>query len=99
MVGHGLGRQILHGVFLPKRHATRFQCGAQLLAIEALLLAHEHLLRVMGLVERLGDTGDVPAPRKSTEVGAIFDELDTLLERTTALTEHTAAMIDELRRE
>jgi len=64
-----------------------------------LLLAHEHLLRVVGLVERLSDTGDVPAPRKSTEVDSIFDELDTLLERTTALTEHTAAMIDELKRE
>ncbi len=64
-----------------------------------LLLAHEHLLRVVGLVERLSDTGDVPAPRKSAEVDAIFDELDTLLERTTQLTEHTAAMIDELKRE
>ncbi len=64
-----------------------------------LLLAHEHLLRVVGLVERLSDTGDVPAPRKSSEVDAIFDELDTLLERTTQLTEHTAAMIDELKRE
>ena len=64
-----------------------------------LLLAHEHLLRVVGLVERLSDTGDVPAPRKGAEVDAIFNELDTLLERTTQLTEHTAAMIDELKRE
>lgn len=64
-----------------------------------LLLAHEHLLRVVGLVERLSDTGDVPAPRKTSEVDSIFDELDTLLERTTHLTEHTAAMIDELKRE
>jgi hypothetical protein len=51
------------------------------------------------LVERLSDQGDVPAPRKSDEVDSIFDELDTLLERTTQLTEHTAAMIDELKRE
>ncbi len=64
-----------------------------------LLLAHEHLLRVVGLVERLSDTGDVPAPRKIAEIDAIFDELDTLLERTTQLTEHTAAMIDQLKRE
>ena len=62
-----------------------------------LLLAHEHLIRVVGLIERLSDTGDVPAPRKATEVDSIFTELDTLLERTTQLSEHTATMIDDLK--
>lgn len=62
-----------------------------------LLLAHEHLIRVVGLIERLSDTGDVPAPRKTNEVDSIFSELDTLLERTAALSEHTATMIDGLK--
>jgi hypothetical protein len=62
-----------------------------------LLLAHEHLLRVMRLLDRLADEGDVPAPRRAAEVDAIFGELDTLLERTDALTQHTTAMLGELK--
>jgi hypothetical protein len=61
-----------------------------------LLLAHEHLLRVVALVDRLGNEGDVPAPRKPEEVDAIFLELDTLLDRTSELTEHTAQLLEEL---
>jgi hypothetical protein len=61
-----------------------------------LLLAHEHLLRVVALIERLGNEGDVPAPRKADEVDAIFLELDTLLDRTAELTEHTAQLLEEL---
>lgn len=61
-----------------------------------LLLAHEHLLRVVSLVDRLGNEGDVPAPRKPEEVDAIFVELDTLLDRTSDLTEHTADLLEEL---
>jgi hypothetical protein len=61
-----------------------------------LLLAHEHLLRVMTLVDRLGNEGDVPPPRRAEEIDAIFFELDTLLDRTSELTEHTAALLEEL---
>ncbi len=64
-----------------------------------LLLAHEHLLRVVALVDRLSHHGDVPAPRRPAEVSAVFDELDTLLERTAELTEQTVKMLDELKKE
>lgn len=62
-----------------------------------LLLAHEHLLRVMRLLDRLADAGDVPAPRRAAEVDAIFSELDTLLERTDELTRHTTELLGELK--
>ena len=61
-----------------------------------LLLAHEHLLRVVGLIDRLGNEGDVPAPRRAEEVDAIFFELEALLDRTSELTEHTAQLLEEL---
>lgn len=61
-----------------------------------LLLAHEHLLRVVGLIDRLGNEGDVPAPRRAQEIDAIFFELDELLERTSELTEQTAKLLEEL---
>jgi hypothetical protein len=64
-----------------------------------LLLAHEHLLRVVALLDRLANQGDVPAPRKSDEVDTIFNELDTLLERTSQLTEHTGELLGELGKE
>lgn len=61
-----------------------------------LLLAHEHLLRVVGLVDRLANEGDVPAPRRADEIDAIFMELDTLLTRTCDLAAHTAHLLEEL---
>lgn len=61
-----------------------------------LLLAHEHLLRVVTLIDRLGNEGDVPAPRRQEELNAIFGELDTLLDRTSQLTEHTADLLEQL---
>lgn len=61
-----------------------------------LLLAHEHLLRVVTLIDRLGNAGDVPAPRRADELDAIFVELDNLLDRTSELTEHTAQLLSEL---
>lgn len=61
-----------------------------------LLLAHEHLLRVVGLIDRLGNEGDVPAPRRAQEIDAIFFELDELLDRTSELTEQTAKLLEEL---
>jgi hypothetical protein len=57
-----------------------------------LLLAHQHLLRVVTLLERLSQTGDVPAPKQAVEVDAIFTELDELLEKTGELTQKTGAM-------
>ena len=57
-----------------------------------LLLAHQHLLRVVTLLDRLGHAGDVPAPRQQVEVDAIFTELDELLEKTGELTEKTGAL-------
>lgn len=70
------------------RHGTR--------AGRDLLLAHEHLLRVVGLIDRLQNEGDVPAPRKPEEVDAIFAELEQLLDRTSELTAHTAELLEEL---
>lgn len=64
-----------------------------------LLTAHEHLLRVVTLLDRLGHEGDVPAPRSAKEVEAIFNELDTLLDRTGELTSQTAQLIGELKPE
>lgn len=61
-----------------------------------LLLAHEHLLRVVTLIDRLGNEGDVPAPRRQEELDTIFTELDTLLDRTSELTEHTAELLEQL---
>jgi hypothetical protein len=63
-----------------------------------LLLAHEHLLRVLGLLDRLAHEGDVPAPRRPAEVDAVLAELDTLLARTDELTQHTGRLLDELKR-
>jgi hypothetical protein len=62
-----------------------------------LLLAHEHLLRVVALLDRLSHQGDVPAPRAAEEVDSIFNELDTLLDRTSDLTAHTSEILGELR--
>lgn len=70
------------------RHGTR--------AGRDLLLAHEHLLRVVGLLDRLQNEGDVPAPKKAEDVDAIFKELEELLDRTSELTQSTAELLEEL---
>jgi hypothetical protein len=59
-----------------------------------LLLAHDHLLKVVGLLDRLAHHGDVPAPRRADEVDAIFSELDTLLDRTQELSGHTQKLLE-----
>jgi hypothetical protein len=64
-----------------------------------LLLAHEHLLRVVGLLDRLDNAGDVPRPRRADEVNAVFAELDALLERTAELTDSTAQLLEDLGKE
>ena len=51
---------------------------------------------MVALIDRLGNEGDVPAPRRAEELDAIFVELDTLLDRTSELTEHTAQLLEEL---
>src|SRR4051812_42462950 len=45
-----------------------------------LLLAYQHLLKVVSLLSHLADEGVVPAPRTASEVDAVYLELDTLLE-------------------
>lgn len=95
-------RERLDGVVQVNRDAvTRlFQSGALFtrLGLKAgrdLLLAHEHLLKVLGLLDRMAHQGDVPAPRRADEVDAIFLELDTLLDRTHELTGHTTRLLGE----
>lgn len=85
-----IGKLYTTGILFTK-HGTR--------AGRDLLLAHEHLLRVVALLDRLAHQGDVPAPRRAAEVDAIFEELDTLLERTAELTEHTSELLHELKPE
>ncbi|MFT3839257.1 MAG: hypothetical protein QM723_19905 [Myxococcaceae bacterium] len=63
-----------------------------------LLVAHEHLLRVMRLIDRLAGEGDVPAPKKQSSVEAVFQELDLLLERTQELSDRTGEVIELLKR-
>ena len=63
-----------------------------------LLVAHEHLLRVMRLIDRLSGDGDVPAPKKQQHVESVFSELDLLLERTQELTDRTGEVIELLKR-
>lgn len=62
-----------------------------------LLLAHQHLLQVLVVLDRLGHVGDVPPPRKASEVDGLLAELDLLLERTTELTAGTSALFDSLK--
>jgi hypothetical protein len=61
-----------------------------------LLLAHQHLLRVVALLNRLCDQGEVPAPRRENEVNAVYRELDLLLDRTTELTSRTGHYLARL---
>jgi hypothetical protein len=62
-----------------------------------LLLAHQLLLRVVTLLERLSHQGDIPAPRRAAEVDEIFGELDLLLERTGELTARTFETLEKLK--
>ena len=64
-----------------------------------LLLAQQHLLKVVQLLHRLRDEGDVPAPRRPTEIAAVYEELDALLDRTSALTARTGTYLARLQGE
>lgn len=85
-----VGRLFLTGTLFT-REGTR--------AGRELLQAHEHLLRVVTLLERLSDRGDVPAPRRPESVEAVFHELDTLLSRTATLTTQTTELLASIKRD
>lgn len=61
-----------------------------------LLLAHQHLLKVVSLLEHLADEGAVPPPRRLDAVEAIYTELDALLARTSTLTQRTGHFLARL---
>ena len=62
-----------------------------------LLLAHQHMLRVMRLLQRLTRAVDPPAPDRSESAEAVFQELDGLLERTSILTHRTGDYLAKLK--
>jgi|SRR5579871_3291833 len=64
-----------------------------------LLLAHQHMLRVVSLLHRLSQSGDASSRRPGPEAEAVFDELDQLLDRTTVLTHRTGDYLARLRME
>lgn len=62
-----------------------------------LLLAHQNLLKVRKLLERLADDGVVPAPRRPIDAEAVYRELGALLDRTSTLTHRTGHYLSRLR--
>lgn len=88
-------RRALTKLFSTGTLFTRIGCRAG----RDLLLAHEHLLRVMTLLDRLSHTGDVPAPSSTKEIHEVFEELDTLLAQTANLTDETSKMLEEMKKE
>ena len=83
-----IGRLYLSGLLFTKEGSR---------AGRDLLLAHQHLLRVVTLLDRLSHEGDIPAPRRQSEVDSIFVELDVLLHRTSDLTERTGQLFEQLK--
>ncbi len=61
-----------------------------------LLTAHEHLLRVVSILNLMNHQGDVPAPRKKVDADAMFAELEVLLERNAALSQESITHLDAL---
>lgn len=64
-----------------------------------LLTAHEHLLRVVSLLDRMEHVGDVPAPASEREINAVFAELDTLLAQTETLNDRTGEVLAAMKRD
>jgi len=64
-----------------------------------LLMAHQHLLKVMSLLERLANKGDVPAPKNAEQADEVYRELDSLLDRSSELTSRTGQYLARLRGE
>lgn len=63
-----------------------------------LLLAHQHLLRVVGLLDRLAHQGDVPAPLTEAGMAEVYAELDVLFARTDELRHRTQELLRTLTR-
>lgn len=63
-----------------------------------LLLAHQHLLKVLDVLGQLSDLGEPKAPRRA-EVEALYEELDGLLERTSHLTNRSGGFLATLPRD
>jgi len=62
-----------------------------------LLLAHQHLLRVVSLMHRLTGAPTPPSRRRAARPVDVFRELDELLERTSDLTHRTGDYLAKLR--
>ena len=63
-----------------------------------LLLAHQHLLKVVGLLDRLAHQGDVPAPLTPNGLAEVYAEIDTLFTRTDELRDRTQHLLRGLTR-
>lgn len=64
-----------------------------------LLLAHQHLLRVDALLDRLSGARGATPPVSAARIACIYTELEGLLERTSVLTHRTGDWLEKLRRE
>ncbi|MGQ0504680.1 MAG: hypothetical protein ACT4TC_05115 [Myxococcaceae bacterium] len=64
-----------------------------------LLLAHQHVLKVVTLLNQLADLDAIPAPRSPVEINAVYRELDLLLDRTSELTSRTGNYLARLQGE
>ncbi len=62
-----------------------------------LLLAHQHLLRVVTLLEQLSAGTDGPVVRSAPEAEMVYRQLDRLLDRTSELTHRTGHYLERLR--
>jgi hypothetical protein len=61
-----------------------------------LLLAHQHLLRVVALLQRLTGRARAGQPRAVASTGRAYRELERLLERTSSLTERTGSYLGRI---
>jgi hypothetical protein len=64
-----------------------------------LLLAHQHLLRVVELLECLGRSRRAGRSAGRVDLSPVLEELDGLLERTFQLTSRTGEYLERLRME
>jgi len=61
-----------------------------------LLLAYQHLLRVVALLQRLSERAQLPGPMGGLRYEGVCRELDHLLERSSALAERTNAHLGRM---
>lgn len=61
-----------------------------------LLLARQHLLRIVALLDELSGEGPLPPPRTPEKIDSLYAELDALLDRTTTLTQKTQGFMQQL---